>query len=324
MKELDPQGKLARMANLLAQTNQMLTMMPYVRANNKTHHRVSAITSLPATTERALNEGTLASKHEATQHDEAMTILDQWAVCDVSLAELSGNVSEFRARRVKTGIESMNQRAQFLSVYGDQSTSAKQFTGLMPRHQTIGQQAIDCGGTGSDVSSAYLLCASPETVYYAYPDGSTGGLQHRDYGVQVEQNQGGVTGAQMAAYKDQLTWSFGLVIEDQRCVVRLANIEVSDFTALTGTQAPTSFANLLHKMIIADSRLPMGIGGDKFWIGNRTTRTGFQRLAMEKSTNAVTIEPALTQFGKATEVLRVLGYPFLLVDQITNLETAIT
>ncbi len=326
MKELDPDGQLARMANLLAQTNQMLTMMPYVRANNKTHHRVTAITKLPEVTERALNEGTLATKHETTQHDEAITMLDNWAVCDVDLANLSGNPAEYRGRRVRTGIEAMNQRGQFLTVYGNQATAPKQFTGLMPRLNAIGDQVIDGGAAvgQTDCTSIYMVCASPETAYYIYPDGSTGGLQHIDHGIDIEQNQNGVTGAQMAAFKDQLKWHFGLAIEDQRCIIRIANIDTSELTGLSGAQAPTSFTNVAHKMQIAIDRLPIGMGGDKFFIANRTARTGFTRMMMEKSTNAVTVREAFSQFGRPMNQLYFMEYPILLVDQITNGESQIS
>lgn len=327
-KSLDPSGKLARFANLLSQSNEMIPMMPYVKANNKTHHRVTQITSLPATGVRALNEGTVATKEEKAQHDEGIAMFDQWAVCDVDVAALTGEIAAYRAARVKLGSESMTQKVQQVTIYGNQQTNPKEFTGMQPRFNSltgnIGQQVVDGGGSTADVqSSMWLISASPETVYYVYPDGSQAGLQHIDFGMQVEQNQGGVTGAQMASYKDQLKWNVGLVVEDQRHVVRIANLQASHFSGLTSTQAPTTFTNLLHKMMIASDRLPRGTSTDKFWCANRTIRTGLTRLAMEKSSNAIHVREAMNVFGRSVETLYVLGYPVLVVDQITNTEAVV-
>ncbi len=329
MKSLNPDGTLAVAANLMTQANQLVPMLPAIQANNVTHHRVTQIVALGSASERGLNEGTQPTKHEKAQHDEGIALVDKWNVCDKKVAELSGDVEAFRAQERRTGAVSVSQRVSYLSIYGNQAVNAKQFTGFQPRYNSlsdvnVAQQIVDCGGTTASVqSSMYLVRGGPDSVYYVYPKGSQGGMFYQNYGLVAENAQGGVAGAHMAAYKDQIGWDVGLAVQDQRCVVRLANIEVSHFSALTSTQAPTTFANLIHKMMIGFGRLPLDVSGDDFWVCNRTVRTGLMRLAYEKSTPGLGLREGSTQLGKPTTILTFWDVPILLEDQITNTEAVV-
>lgn len=337
LKSLDPNHKLAKAANLMTQANELVPRLPIYEANNITHHRVTQIVSLGAATERALNEGTLPTKSEKAQHDEGIALVGKWNICDVKTAELSGDVGGFRAQETRLGTVSVSQRVAYLSIYGNQLASGgKQFTGFQPRLNSltdtnIAQQIVNCGGSNTDVqSSMYLIRSGPDSVFLVHPRGSkTGGLWHRDYGLVPESsaaNSAGVltAGYHMAAYKDQIGWDVGLVVKDQRCVVRLANIQVGDFTGLTGTQAPTTFVNLPHQMMIAHGRLPIDVMGQDFWVCNRTVRTGLMRLAYEKSVPGLGVREGLTQLGQPTEILTFWGIQILLEDQIVNTEAVVS
>ncbi len=336
MKSLDPNHQLAKYANLMTQANELVPRLPIYEANNITHHRVTQVVALGAATERSLNEGTLPTKHEKSQHDEGIALVDKWNICDVKTAELSGDVAAFRGQETRLGTVSVSQRVAYLAVYGNQGTSAKQFTGFQPRLNSlsdpnVAQQIVDCGGTTANVqTSMYLVRSGPDSVFLVHPKGSkTGGLWHRDYGIvpyPVAPNSAGTltAGYQMATYQDQIGWDVGLVVKDQRCVVRLANLEASHFTALTSTQAPTSFANLPHKMMVAHGRLPLDVMGRDFWVCNRTVRTGLLRLAYEKSVAGLGVREGLTQLGQPTEILTFWGIEIVLEDQITNIEAVVS
>lgn len=336
MKSLDPNGKLAKAANLMTQANELVPRLPIYEANNVTHHRVTQIVALGAATERGLNEGTLPTKAERAQHDEGIALVDKWNICDVKQAELSGDVEGYRAQETRLGTVSVSQRVAYLSIYGNQATSSKQFTGLQPRLNSltdanVAQQIVGCGGTTADVqSSMYLIRSGPDSVFLVYPRGSkSGGLWHRDYGLVADNSAANSVGTltagyHMAAYKDQIGWDVGLCVKDQRCVVRLANIEVSHFDALTSTQAPTTFANLPHKMMVAHGRLPIDVMGTDFWVCNRKVRTGLMRLAYEKSVAGLGVREGLTQLGQPTEILTFWGVQILLEDQILNTEAVVS
>ena len=336
LKSLDPNHKLAKAANLMTQANELVPRLPIYEANNVTHHRVSQIVALGAASERGLNEGTQETKSEKAQHDEGIAMVDKWNICDKKTAELSGDVAGFRAQETRLGTVSVSQRVSYLAIYGNQATSAKQFTGFQPRLNSlsdanVAQQIVSCGGTTASVqSSMYLVRSGPDSVFLVHPRGSkTGGLFHEDYGLVPESNAPNSAGTRtagynMAVYKDQIGWDVGLVVKDQRCVVRMANIEVADFVGLTGTQAPTTFANLPHKMMIAHGRLPIDVMGQDFWVCNRTVRTGLMRLAYEKSVPGLGVRDGLTQLGMPTEILTFWGIQILLEDQITNTEAVVS
>jgi hypothetical protein len=327
-KELGPDGKLARTANLLTQTNDLAKMLPITKANNNTHHRTNVVTELGTASERGYNEGIVPTWSKTAQQDFQIAMIGMWAKSDVKVAQASGSPEEFRSRDIKRKWEAITQRWQYLSFYGNHASDQKQFTGLanMAAYQTIGQQVIDCGGTTASVqSSMWLLDAGTESVYYVAPQHSqTFGIQHTNHGIQVAQNQNGTTDAHMAAYVDELALDVGIVVEDQRKVVRLANIEVSHFTALTSTQATTSMSNIIHKMVLGIGRLPRDTMGDRFFICDRTVYTGLFRLGMEKSVSGLGIREALNQFGKIQDVLYFQSYPVLISDQIINTEAVVS
>jgi hypothetical protein len=324
-KEKDPSGKLGRTANVLTQTNDMARMLPFVRANNDTHHRTQVVVELPTATERGINEGTVPTWGRVDQVDYKMSKIDMWSKVDPDLA--GDQLAEFRAREIRRKWEAVTQRWQYLSFYGNHASNQKQFTGLfnMAPYSVLGQQVIDCGGTTASVQASMALIAGGEDkVYYIYPKSSQSfGIHHKDHAHQVAQNQGGVTDALMDAVFDQVKLDVGIVVEDQRCVVRLANIEVSHFTALTSTQATTSMTSLIHKMIIAIGRLPRDSMGDRFFICNRTVYTGLFRLAMEKSVAGLGVYDAMDQFGRVSGTLFFNGYPIFISDQLVSTEAVV-
>lgn len=322
-KSKDPKGNSLRAANLMAQVSTLNKMFNYVPANGGLYHRVGQIVTEPGTTIRARNEGVLATKEERVQHDEGFCDFHQWAKVDAGVAQDMGQIEVERAKRVRSGYAAIARKVEYTTFYGAKAGSAgKEFDGLVTRFNTLGQQVIDASGSAA-LASLWIFRASPETCYYIYPDAGTSGIRHRDWGLVNEQNQGGVTGANMAAYKDEMWQEVGLAVEDPRAVIRIANIATGDFTALSSTQATTSMSNILHKIMIAHDRLPKDVMGKDFGVCNRTVYTGLRRLAFEKSVAAVSVGQAMTAIGP-TEAIIVDGIPIMLSDALTIAETQVT
>ena len=57
---------------------------------------------------------------------------------------------------------------------------------------------------------------------------------------------------------------------------------------------------------------------------NRTVASHLRVAALDKSSSAVTIEPALNQFGETIHNMMFLGVPIRLVDVLTNAEAQVT
>lgn len=326
-KELDPTGKLGRAANLLTQTNEMAKVVPVVKANNNTSHRTIVVTELGSATERGYNEGTVPTITTTAQQDFQIAMIESWFKGDIDVVAASGSPEEYIGRQVMRKWEAVGQRWGYLSIYGNHASRQKQFTGLanMTSMSTLGQQCISAGGSTADVqSSMYLLDAGEDSVYYVTPQNSpTYGIQTVNHGIQIAQNQNGTTDAHMAAHVRQVKLAVGLVVEDQRKAIRIANIEVSHFTALTSTQATTSMESLPHKMLIAIGRLPRDSRGNRFFLCDRTVYVGLVRLAMEKSMSGLGIRDAMNQFGTVESTLYFQNIPIYLQDQITNTEAVV-
>lgn len=321
-KSKDPKGNALRAANLMAQTIALDAMLNYVPCNGGLYHRVGQIVTEPGTTIRARNEGVVATKEERVQHDEGFIDFHQWAKVDAGIAQDMGSIEMERAKRVRSGFAAIARKKEYTAFYGSKAASAgKEFDGLTVRFNAVGQQVIDCGGSAT-LASLWIFRASPETFYWIYPENGLKGMRHRAWPIQVEGNQGGVTGAQMACYKDEMWQEVGIAVEDPRCIVRCANINTAHFTDLSMTQSTSSFTSALHKIMVAHDRLPNDVTGRDFGVCNRTVYSGLRRLAMEKSMAAIGWGEASTVLGKR-ETIMVDGIPIFMSDALTNSETQV-
>lgn len=326
-KRVDPDGKIAEVAELLNQTNDILTDMLWTEGNLPTGHRTTVRTGLPASTWRLLNNGVSPSKSTTAQLDEACGMLEAYSEVDKDLCELNGDVGAFRLSEARAFIESMNQTMAGTLFYGDTTVNPERFMGLAPRFNTIsgatnGQNVFSAGGSGSDNTSVWLVVWGPNTVHGIFPKGSKAGLIHEDLGLVTVETATGITGARMRAYRDHWQWKCGVALRDWRYVVRLCNIDVSDLVGSTGTQNANQMIGFMSRML---DRIPsFGMGKPVFYM-NRTVFSLLRVQALNKSQNAIAIEPGLNQFGNPMAGnMSFFGIPIRRCDQILTTEATIS
>ncbi len=276
-KRLDPDGKIAEVAELLSITNEILLDMPFFEGNLPTGHVNTIRTGLPTVAWRLLNNGSTPGKSLTAQITEQCGLLEAWNEVDCEVANLNGNEGAFRLDEAKAQLESMNQEMASVLFYGNSGLNPEKFTGLSPRYSSLSagnsQNIIDGGGTGADNTSVWLVVWGKQTVWGVYPKGSTAGLQHTDWGKQVVQTATGIGTGRMAAYQDQYIWKNGLVLRDWRYVVRLCNIDVSNLVA------ESSNVDLQNKMIRMLARVPnLKMGNAAFYMN----RTVFEMLDIQR------------------------------------------
>ena len=267
-KRQDPNNQVARIIELLSQTNEILMDMVWKEGNLPTGERTTVRTGLPTAAWRLLNAGVQPTKSTTAQIDEAVGILEAWSAVDVELAKLNGNTAEFRLTEAAAFIEAMNQEMASTLFYGNSGTAPEEFTGLAARYSSTssanGQNIVLGGGAGSDNTSIWLVCWGPSTVFGIYPKGSEAGLQHNDLGIETVNDAGGTAGALMRAYRDQWVWKCGIALKDWRYAVRIPNIDISNLVA------KSSAADLFDLMIKAIHRLPSLTAGKLAFYMNRT------------------------------------------------------
>jgi len=241
-KMLDPDGKIARVAELLNQSNEVLDDMIWKEGNLQTGDRTTVRTGLPGVAFRALNEGVPRSKSSVSQFDEAAAMLEGFSEVDRAEAVLSGNVAQYRMNEQISFYESMNQTMATYLFFGNAATNPKAFNGFGPRFNslsgTTGGQIIDAGGTGTDNYSVWLIGWHENTVRGIFPKNTKAGLTHEDMSDSSPGEDGNPKGSTLydasgnpyVGYRDHYLWNCGLSIKDWRYVVRIANIDRSDLS----------------------------------------------------------------------------------------------
>jgi hypothetical protein len=243
-KRLDPDGSVAKIAEVLEQLNPVLADAPAVQGNLPTGHRSTRRTSLGAASWRGFNEGVTPVKSTTEQVQDVTAMLTRWHQVDKKVADLNGNTAEFRLSELTAALQDISQEFEDTFFYGNHGENENQFDGLARRYAVPNQQVLDAGSNDSDNASIFLV-GWGEPVHLIYPKGSTAGIQHVDHGLQIVENTNGVAGALMSGYVDEVTLDIGLHVKDPRYVVRTGSIDIS---VLAGT-SPADLLTLMTKMI---------------------------------------------------------------------------
>lgn len=326
---MDPDGRPARTINLLSQTNEMLRDMGWSPGNLPTGHKASILTGLPVPIWRKLYQGVPPSKATRASVTDAIGMLEARSEVDVQAYKLNGNSDAWRLAESGPFLEAMNQNMAETVIYGDSSVNPERFTGLAPRFSSLtagnGGNIIDAGGTGSDNTSVWLVVWGENTVFGIYPKGDNAGIEHQDLG---EYDAFDELNNRYRAYGDLWMWHAGLSVRDWRYIVRIANIDVSDLIAQTGTQLATASTTVAKLMIRAQALIPNAGMGRAAFYANRTVKSLLQVAALDRSQNALSIQASAQQYGNLSpgslqQDLLFFGTPVRTVDRILNTEARI-
>ncbi|MDR2219731.1 MAG: hypothetical protein LBE24_04030 [Methylobacillus sp.] len=336
-KSFGPDGKVATVAELLNQSNEVIQYMPFKEGNLPTGHKALVRTGLPKITLRRFNKGVAPTKSGRDPIEDVCAMAEGRNEIDVDLAALNGNTNDFRLSEGRAFVEGMNQTFAEQMIYGDTSINPDGILGFTPRYSDMsseaGQNIIDAGGTGNDNTSIWLVVASNETVCGIYPKGSQAGLYQQDLG---EIDAFDDNGDRFRAYGEIWKWKFGLHVNDWRYVVRIANVDVSDMVGQSGTQAITAATWINKLMIRALARIPSMGMGTAFFMASRSVKEMLSIGALDKSQNALSFEAAVNQYGQVapgsvagsgTQIqggrLLFQGVPVLTVDRLLATEARV-
>lgn len=312
---LDPQGRIAAIAEVLTEQNAVLEDIPWIEGNQPTGHTSVIRSGLPTPAWRALNYGVTPSKSTTAKVTDVCGLLEAYSVVDEKVAELNGNTGAFRASEAKAFLEGMNQEFSDTLFYGNVTVDEKKFHGLTPRFSLTtagnGGQVIKGSSNDTDNASIWLIGWGENTIHGIYPKGSQAGIRHEDKGKQTvtDANSG-----KYEAYVDHFRWECGLVVRDWRYVVRVANIEVSDLLA-----AATSGDNLVDLMAQSLEKIHSLNGCRPVFYMNRTLRSMLRRQISAKTNVQLSLD---TAGGKT--VMSFDGVPVKICDSLTIAETAIS
>ncbi len=322
-KRLDPDGKTAFITEVLSQNNEVLDDMLFKEGNEPTGERTTIRTGLPNVFYRLINQGTPKSKSTTAQIVETAAILAARSELDVDEAMLNGNTNEYRLSESMAFMEAMAQQQAETLFYGT-AANPEEYVGFTPRYDDLSapnaQNILDAGGTGSDNSSIWLVGWGERTVFGVFPKGSQAGLSHKDLG---EIDAFDSNNDRFRAFADEYKWKNGLVVKDWRYAVRIANIDIPELEAQTGTQADTAATAIIKLISRSIDRLPSRTNVRKSFYTNRTVMSLLRVAALDKSQNAVKIEESTNQFGDTIDNMTVYGITVKMVDRLLETEARV-
>lgn len=318
-KRLDPNGKIDKVVEMLAQRNEVLDDLVWQEGNLPTGHRTTIRSGLPQPTWRKLYGFVQPGKSTTVQVTDNCGMLEAYAEVDKALADLNGNTAAFRLSEDAAHIEGINQEFVDTLFFGNEGTEPEAFTGLAPRFNSLsaanGDNIINATGTSAR-TSIWLVVWGPNTVHGIYPKGSKAGLSVTDKGVVTVESLGNgvASSGRMEAYRSHYRWDSGLCVRDWRYVVRIANIDQS-----TLVKDANSGADLVDLMSDAVERVQDLTSGRPAFYCNRTVRSYLRRqLANKVKASTLTIEQI-----SGRPILSFDGIPIRRCDKLASGEGAV-
>lgn len=287
----EPDGKIAMIAEILSQQNEILQDMVWVEGNLQTGHKTTVRTGLPTPTWRKLYGGVQPTKSTTAQITDNCGMLEAYAEVDKALADLNGNTAEFRLSEDMAHIEGMNQEMASTLFYGNEGTEPEAFTGLSPRYNSLSaenaENIVVGGSSDTDNACIWLVVWGPNTIHGIVPKGSIAGLQSEDKG-QVTIEAAPDAGGRYEAYRTHYRWDCGVTVRDWRYAVRIPNIDKSLLSVTWTAGAFSSGADLSDLMFQAMTKIPnLAFGRPAFYMSRDTL--SFLRRQISAKTQGSTL-----------------------------------
>jgi hypothetical protein len=347
-KRKDPDGKIAKIVEMLNRVNHVMDDMSMIEGNTQTGHVTTIRTGLPAIAWRSINVGVQPSKSTTKQLSVAAGMLEGMGKVDEKLVELAEDGAAFRLSEVSPFMESFSQTLSTTLFYGDTRVNPDRFTGLSAYYSKLNASyqanpdaatnpsstlpdsgrnvfdaSVNAGGetfgdpTQGKNTSLWLVCWGEQSIHGFFPKGTRAGISHEDKGKWLVDDGRGL-GASYWAWVDQYRAEMGLCVRDWRQAVRIANIDTVAL-ASAGDDNDVS-ANLFKNAMQAVNYLQFPQGGKVAWYCNRFLKTYLEVKAMNKANNFISFK-TLESGERITELM---GYPIRRVDALLNTEAQVS
>lgn len=256
-------GRIQKIVELMSKSNDALDDIPWSECNSGVVHKTTLRTSIPTPVWRMLNSGVPNGKSTTKQATYTCGMLEIYAEVDKAQVVLAANgqvddassnaaASNAIAKENEAFIEGFNQEISRVMFYGDPAHPQEPvgFTHFYNDGTGETQKNILNGGgsVNGQNTSIWLVCWGDRSVHGLYPRGTSAGLSEKFLG---EVTLFDSEGQKYQGYRTHYQWYAGFAIEDPRCLVRIANIDVNNL--ITGG---TGAADLIDLMMSAIYRLP--------------------------------------------------------------------
>ena len=321
-KRTDPNGKIAKVVELLNQTNAVFDDAYVIEGNLPTGHMTTIRSDIPHGTWRKFNYGVKPIKSNTAQVTDVCGMLEARSEIDVKLANLNGNSKDFMLTESAPILEGINQDICSTIFYGDLLSHPDRFNGLSLRYDQLGtpsnvppansylNQVIDMGGDDDICTSIWLMCWGPNTVHLFYPKGSKQGIESKYLG---EIDAFDADGGKYRALANIFGVTLGMSVRDWRYVCRICNI---DTAAIAADTTDALLKQLYRAMITSINTIPILTMGRPVFYMNRAVKNLLDIAATDKANAALKVEQI---FGKPQTTF--WGIPIKQCDAILNTES---
>lgn len=311
----NPDGSMAPVVEVLNEINEVTSDMYLMEANDKTSHLHTQRTNLPTPTIRRIGLGVAASKGNEKQVRDNIMLTEGWSEIDERLVRLSGDGAGFRRGKDMAFVEGFMQGITEYVIDG--SGRDEEMYGFSGRLSSIGTYCLTASGTGSDLTSGYIVDWSPTGCFGLYPAGSAGGF---DMDVKSLDTDKDSSNRLMDVYRTKFQWDLGLGLADSRGLFRIANIDTSSIATLAESSLPVLDDLLLYCIAKGKNKRAIGPLGGRYIYLNSDGFIILDRLAKDKTNVQYTPGQPFGYEG----VAKYRGLMIHQVDSITSTETAVS
>lgn len=305
--KLTHNGQMLPMAEILTKSKPVLQHIPFFEANDQFSNKTLQRYTLPAGTWRKFNAGVAAETSQGKQITDTMGMLDSYWEGDCDLVDSMPSPETFRQEQNAAFVEGFGQTMTTQLWYGNALVDPEKWTGLAPRMASLNSKTVQgCGGS-TTLTSIYLVQWGAGKVYGIFPRGSAAGLRHEPKpGKQTKSDSNGLM---WEVYRDHYTWKAGLVVENPRCIARVANMEPTGATNSFDEEVLISVKNWMKDQ---------GAGAIGYCSTNMLSQI---MIAINNKSNV--FHPVANPFGPG-EVPSLLGIPLYVDEMIVETETVIS
>ena len=224
-KRIDPSGNQAQIVEVLnRKMGDILTEAPWLPSNDVWTNKTTRRGTLPTGSRRKLNQRISQSVSRTTEIMDVIEMLEDYCDVDAALVDSMPSPALFRSGEVDAFIEGLGQTIVADILYANSFADPDAMHGLAARLATVDARfVIDGGGTGSDLTSIYVVTWGQTTSHLIYPKNMAAnlGVTHTDKGQVTSENADGL----IEIYRDHFKIQCGLVVRHPRAIGRVANIE---------------------------------------------------------------------------------------------------
>jgi hypothetical protein len=238
--------------------------MPFIESSEMGGHEFVFRTSIPAGAWRQINMGVPYSKSTTAKSRVGLGTLEDYSQVDRLLAEMSGDIDQFREGEDVAFLEGMGQTIEQTTWYGNTAVTPAEFMGFSSFYNTVSTttaqnaaNVLDGGGTGGNNLSIWLICWGTRTIFGLYPRGTKAGLAMEDKGDTVPGFDS--LGNRFEAYTSWFRQMIGLCPQDWRYGARICNVDVTT-AGLAGPSALDIFATI-RELLLLPPHLSKGTSG---------------------------------------------------------------